>query len=157
MNPPPTGDALHAFDFLSEFLPAPDFGESFGFNRLFNFDNAGHSPLLGGYDDDSCSFSVESYVRNGRHCRRRKKSWANRIYRKQSVLLLPWYVNFLRPGFKRDMTHELSSSDRFGEFCSLFRMKLEKVEELTNILVEWGYITEPRSLHVVSYSSQSIS
>ncbi len=111
MNPPPAGDALPAFDFLSEFLPAPDFGESFGFN-LFNFDDAGDSPLLGGYDNDSCSFSVESYVRNGR--RRRKKRRANRIYRKQSVLLSPWYVNFL--------------------------------EELTNILVERGYIAEPRSL-----------
>jgi hypothetical protein len=148
MNHPPAGDALPAFDFLSEFLPAPNFGKSFGFNRLFNFDDAGDSPLIGGYDNDSCSFSVKSYVRNGQFCRRRKK---------QSVLLSPWYVNFLCPGFTQDMTHELSSSDRFGEFRSLFRMKLEKVEELTNILVERGYIAEPRSLHVVSCSSRSIS
>ena len=148
MNPPPAGDALPAFDFLSEFLPVPNFGESFRFDRLFNFDDAGDSPLVGGYyDDDSCSFSVESYVRNGRRRhRRRKKRRANRVYRKQSVLLSPWYVNFLRPGVTRDLTHELSSSDRFGEFRSLFRMKLEKVEELTNILIQRGYIVEPRSL-----------
>ena len=145
MNPPPTGDALPAFDFLSEFLPAPDFRKSFGFKSLFDFNDDGDSLLLGGYhDNDSCSFSVESYVRKRQ--RRRKKRRANRIYRKQSVLLSPWYINFLRPGFTRDMTHELSSSDRFGEFRSLFRMKLEKVEELTNILIQRGYIVEPRSL-----------
>ncbi len=68
------------------------------------------------------------------------------MYRKESVLLLPWYVNFLCPGVTRELTHELSSSDRFGEFPSLFRMKLEKVEELTNILVERDFITVPRSL-----------
>ncbi len=68
------------------------------------------------------------------------------MYRKESVLLLPWYVNFLRLGFTRELTHELSSSDRFGEFRSLFRIKLEKVEELTNILVERDFITVPRSL-----------
>ena len=68
------------------------------------------------------------------------------MYRKESVLTSPWYINFLRPGFTRDLTHELSSSDRFGEFRSLFWMKLGKVEELTNILIERGYITEPRSL-----------
>jgi hypothetical protein len=68
------------------------------------------------------------------------------MYRKESVLTSPWFINFLRPGFTRDLTHELSSSDRFGEFRSLFRMKLEKVEELTDILIERGYIVEPRTL-----------
>ena len=66
MNPPPTGDALPAFNFLSEFLPAPGCGESFRFDPLFDFDDgafaAGESPLFGGYDDDSCNFSIESYV-----------------------------------------------------------------------------------------------
>jgi hypothetical protein len=121
MNPPPAGHALHAFDFLPEFLPAPDFSKSFRFNT--------------------------GYVRNGRHCRRRKKRRANHIYHKQSVLLLPWYVNFLCLGFTQDLTHELPSSDRFGKFrSSLFWMKLEKVEELTNILIERGYIVELQSL-----------
>ena len=97
MNPPPAGDALPAFDFLSEFLPAPDFGGSFRFDSLFGFDDAADSPLVGGYDDDLCSFSsVESYVRVGRRrLRCRKKHRANHVYRKQSVLLSPWYINFL--------------------------------------------------------------
>ena len=45
----------------------------------------------------------------------------------------------------RDLTHELSASDRFGEFRSLFRMPLAKVEELTDILISRGYIRAPRS------------
>ena len=147
MDPPPDGNALPAFDFLSEFLPAPDFGESFRFDMLFDFDEPDNSPLVGGYDDDSCSFSIESFVSVSRRRRaRRRKRRSNRVYRKQSVLFSPWYVNFLRPGFTRDLTHELSSSDRFGEFRSLFRMRLDKVEELTTILIDRGYIKEPRSL-----------
>jgi hypothetical protein len=117
MDPPPDGDALPAFDFLSEFLPPPNFGESFRFDTLFDFDEPDNSPLVGGYDDDSCSFSIESFVSVSRRRRaRRRKRRSNRVYRKQSVLFSPWYVNFLRPGFTRDLTHELSSSDRFGEF-----------------------------------------
>ena len=57
-----------------------------------------------------------------------------------------WYRNFLRPGMTRDLTHELSTSDRFGEFRSLFRMPLSKVEELTDIFIFWEYIKVPRSL-----------
>jgi hypothetical protein len=107
---------------------------------------AANSPLLGGYDDESCSMLVESYVHLGRHRHCRRKRRTNRAYCKQSVLLSPWYVNFLRPGFTRDLTHELSSSDCFGEFRSLFWMKLKKVEELTDILIDRGYIELPRLL-----------
>ena len=45
----------------------------------------------------------------------------------------------------RDLTHELSTSDRFGEFRSLFRMPLAKIEELTDILINREYIKVPRS------------
>jgi hypothetical protein len=37
------------------------------------------------------------------------------------------------------------TSDRFGEFQSLFRMPLAKIEELTDILISRGYIKVPRS------------
>ncbi len=43
----------------------------------------------------------------------------------------------------RDLTHELSTSDRFGEFQLLFRMPLAKVEELTDIFISRGYIKVP--------------
>jgi hypothetical protein len=148
------GDDLPAFDFLSEFLPAPNFGELFRFSGIFDFDDvafgAVESALFGGYDDDSCSYSIDSYVSfssaGTRKQARRRKRRANRVYRKQSVLLSPWYINFLRPGFTRDLTHELSSSDRYGEFRSLFRMNLKKVEDLTTLLIDRGYIIYPRSL-----------
>ncbi len=149
MNPPPD-------DFSSEFLPAVDFGESFRFNGCFDFDDSGedggvsddsHSPSFGGYDDISCSLSIKSHVRL-RHRRRywkkrRKKHCPNHLYRKDSVTLSSWYINFLRPGLTRDLTHELSSSDCYGEFRSLFRMPLSKVEELADIFISRGYIQQP--------------
>ena len=46
----------------------------------------------------------------------------------------------------RDLTHELSSVDRYGEFCHWFHMPLSKVEVLTDTLIARGYIKEPRTL-----------
>jgi len=105
--------------------------------------------------NDSCSFSVESSVRLRRRRRRRKGRSPNRLYHQESVKLSSWYRNFLRPGMMRDLTHELSTSDRFGEFRSLFRMPLSKVEESTDIFISRGYIEVPRSLKF-SESSASV-
>ena len=147
MNPPAAGDAIPTYDFLSEFLPDPNFGESFQLERFFDFAD-GAFDTADSEDGVSCSWSVVSYVSiNKRHRRKRRKRRPNRHpYRKESVLLSPWYVNFLRPGHTRELTHELSSSDRFGEFRSLFRMPLSKVEELTDILISRGFIEQPRTL-----------
>ena len=104
MSSPPSEDPLAAFDFLSDFLPAVDFGEGFRFDQPFNFaDFGGDSngpPSYGGYDNDSCSFSVESSVgrRRRRRRRSRKQRSPNRHYRRESVLLSSWYRSFLRPG-----------------------------------------------------------
>ena len=46
----------------------------------------------------------------------------------------------------RDMTNELLTSDRFGEFRSYFRMPLSKVEELTDYFIIRGYLKPARSL-----------
>ena len=147
MSSSPTEDPLTSFDFLSDFLPNVDFGEGFRFDEPFNFDDFGGGLLsYGAYDNGSCSFSVESSVRLRLHRRRRKRRSKNRLYRKESVLSSCWYRNFLRPGLTRDLTHELSTSDRFGEFRSLFRMPLSKVEDLTDIFISRGYIKEPRSI-----------
>jgi hypothetical protein len=43
-----------------------------------------------------------------------------------------------------DLTHELSSSDCFGKFCSWFCMPLAKVEVLTSTLINPGCIVLPR-------------
>ena len=92
------------------------------------------------YDNVSCEFSVER-----RLLRRRKKRRMNRVFRFENIKKSCWYRYFTRPGMTREITHELSSSDRFGEFRHWFRMPLSKVEDLTNILIDHGYIIPPRS------------
>jgi hypothetical protein len=141
---------LASYNFLSDFLPTIDFGEEFQFDEPFNFDDFGEgnsgSPSYGAYDNDSCLFCAESSMRLGHHRLRHKQRSPNCLYRKESILLSSWYKYFLRPGLTRDLTHELSTSDRFGEFQSLFRMPLLKVEELTDLFIFWGYIKVPRLL-----------
>ena len=149
MSSPPSEELLASFDFLAELLlPAIDFGEGFRLDEPFNFGDSGDglsvnatgsSLSYGAYDDASCSFSVESSVQLRRCHRRHKQRRPNRLYRKESVKLSGLYRNFLRPGMTRDLTHELSTSDRYGEFRSLFRMPLSKVEELTDIFISRGY------------------
>ena len=129
MNPTPADDGFLANEFLSEFLPAANFGESFQFDNFFDFAD-GAFVTADSEDGVSCSSSVDSSVIVNRlRCRRRRKRRPNRhAYRKQSVFLSPWYVNFLLPGMTHDLTRELSRSDRFGEFQSLFRINLETME-----------------------------
>jgi hypothetical protein len=45
----------------------------------------------------------------------------------------------------QELTHELSSSNCFGDFCHWFCMPLAKVEVLTNIYIDCGYIVPTRS------------
>ena len=116
MSSPRHDDDSFSVDFSSELTSAFDFGGQFELtgDSLFSF-----SSYENEYDDASFSFSVESYVgvRN-RNRRIRKKRRPNRQFRKKSVKKSWWYREFLRPGITRDMTHELSTSDRFGEFCN---------------------------------------
>ena len=57
-----------------------------------------------------------------------------------------WYRKFLLPGPVRDLTYELSSSDRFSEFRDFFRMPLSKVEKVMDLIKRRGYMWMPRSL-----------
>ena len=104
-------------DFLSELLAEFDFG---GFEptggSLFSFGSYKNE-----YDDASFLFSLKSYVGVGnRNRRRREKRRPNRQFCKKSVKKSCWYCEFLRPGITHDLTHELSTSDRFGEFRNWF-------------------------------------
>jgi hypothetical protein len=47
------------------------------------------------------------------------------------------YRYFTCPGMTRELTHELSASDRFGHFHHYFRMPLWKVEELADLLIAY--------------------
>jgi hypothetical protein len=77
--------------------------------------------------------------------RNRRERRPNRVFFKENVRKSCWYRYFTRPGLIRKTTHELSSSDRYREFQHWFCMSLAKVEELTTILIDCGYITRPRS------------
>jgi hypothetical protein len=48
------------------------------------------------------------------------------------------------PGVMRDLMHKLSSLDHYGKLCQWFCMPLAKVEALTKILINCGYIDPPR-------------
>ncbi len=141
MSSPRLDDDSFSVDFLQELLSAFDFG---GFELtgglLFSFGSYENE-----YDDASFSFSVESYVgvRN-RNRRTRKKRRPNRQFRKKSVKKSCWYREFLRQGITRDLTHELSTSDRFGEFHNWFRMPLSKIEQLTDMFINREYIKRGR-------------
>jgi hypothetical protein len=45
----------------------------------------------------------------------------------------------------RELTHELSASNRFGHFHHYFCMPLWKVEELADLLIRRGYVPLPRT------------
>ena len=147
MSSPRHDDDSFSVDFSSELISAFDFGGLGGQfevtgDSLFSFGSYENE-----YDDASLSFSVESYVgEHNRNRRIRKKRRPNRQFRKKSVKKSCWYREFLRPGITRDLTHELSTSDRFGEFCNWFRMPLLKIEELTDIFINREYIKPARSI-----------
>ena len=82
---------------------------------------------------------------SGRPRQRRRVRRSNRVYRIESVTESAWFRYFTRPGMTRELTHELSASDRFGHFRHYFRMPLWKVEELCDLLIVRGYIPLPRT------------
>ncbi len=137
-----------------------DFGASFGFEADFgaifgNFPDFFGGSVTSDFEGDSCGSSSDDWScgsssddrsdHRRRQRRRRCRRRSNRIFRVESVKNSSWYRNFTAPGETRDLTHELSSSDRFGEFRHYFRMPLSKVEELTKKLISRGYVRFPRT------------
>ena len=108
------GDAFPPDDFSSEF----QFDCSFGFDGEFDFGFGGDFDFFGEdqfeYDGVSIDHSVEDYVAFRRRRRRRIRR-TNRHFRIESVKKSCWYLQFLKPGITREMTHELSRSDRYGD------------------------------------------
>ena len=133
-----------------------DFGASFGFDAYFGgaFGNFAFMDFFGDlatsvFDDDSSGLSFASDDTSGHRCQQRRwrhrPRWPYRLFRVESVKKSCWYRNFTAPGDTQELTHLLSSSDRFGEFCHYFRMPLSKVEELTEQLISRGYVRYPRT------------
>ena len=151
---------MWAFHFPSDFNFGADFGDfggdfgaSFGFDADFGAVFGNFADFFGfggsvtsGFEVDSCGSSSDD--RSGHHLQQRRR-WCrrrpNRLFGVESVKNSSWYRDFTAPGVTRDLTHELSSSDRFGKFRHYFRMPLSKVEALTDTLITRGYIRFPRS------------
>jgi hypothetical protein len=143
------GDHPNSFDFFTgfqndaEFVHVVDFLDArfdadFTYGDAFDFDSMSSGSFE--YDNVSCEFSVEHRQR-----RSRKKQRTNRVFRLENIKKSCWYRYFTCPGLTRDIKHELSNSDRYGEFRHWFCMPLTKVEGLTNILIDREYINPPRS------------
>ncbi len=77
-----------------------------------------------------------------RRCRRKRRK--NRCFIIKSVKTSCRCINFLQPGETRELTHLMSSSDRYGDFRHWFWMPFEKVERLTDMFIESGYIVPSR-------------
>ena len=145
---------LNDFDFGADFSDfGGDFDASFGFDAGFGavFGNVDFADFFEGsvtsdFEVGSCGSSSDD--RSGdcrRQRRRRRRRRPNQLFRVESVKNSSWYRNFTEPGVTRDLTHALSSSDRFGEFRHYFRMPLSKVEALTDTLITRGYVRFPGS------------
>ena len=150
------GDAFPSNDFSLEFQFDCAFGFDgefdFGFGGDFNFLSAQESGFGGtsfgadpfDYDGVSIQCSIKDDV-SFRRRRRHHIRQSNCHFQIENVKKSCWYVQFLKPRITREMTHELSSSNRYGNFRHYFRMPLFKVEELTSLLIRQGYIEQPRS------------
>jgi hypothetical protein len=81
------------------------------------------------------------------HCRFRRRCTRrlNLTYRIESIKMSCWYQNFTQPGPTCKLTFMLANLDCFGEFRHWFHMPLEKIEVLTNLSINRGYIDPPRS------------
>ncbi len=126
-----------SFDFLYV-----DFGADFTFEDAFDFASIGSRSFE--YDNESCKFSDECMLQL-QQCICQKKHVTNHTYHFENIEKLCWYQYFTRRGRTQELMHEISSSNRFGDFFHWFCMPLAKVEVLTNILIDCGYIVPPRS------------
>ena len=152
---PPHAGAID-FEFSADFGDfGADFGASFGFDVIgdafgnFAFPDFFGDSVTSDFGDDSSALSFASDDTSGRRRRQRRRRCRprrlNRLFRVESVKKSCWYKEFTAPGKTRDLTHLLSSSDRYGKFRHYFRMPLSKVEELTDKLIDNGYVNYPRT------------
>jgi hypothetical protein len=128
------------YDFSADFKCLFDFDFGSSFDCFSNFEGS----LVSSEIPDDESVGARSGD-SGPLCQRRSIQRTNRAYHVESVTESAWFWYFTRPGMTRDLTHELSVSDRFGHFRHYFCMPLRKVEEVTDLLITRGYVPYPRT------------
>ena len=109
--PPPADPFSRPFDDDTDFGAAFGFGDGMDFGATFGFD----ADFGLGFDDFDGSFDDRDIDSSGGGRRRQRRT--SRYFRIESVKNLCWYRNFTRPGVTRELTHELSLSDRFSLQC----------------------------------------
>ena len=92
------------------------------------------------------TFDITIDGAGGQRVRHRHTRRANRTLCIESVKDSCWYTKFTCPGDTRKKTLKLFGSDRYGEFRHWIQMPLWKVIHLTDILIDCGFVTPPRSL-----------
>ena len=138
------GDFGVQFDFGASFGFGADFGAAFGdFADLFEESSVSTTELDDVFGDEDNAIGRKRGRRGRKRGRRVRRS--NRLYRIESVRTSMWYQRFTKEGTTRQLTHELSSSDRFGSFRHFFSMPLSKVQSLAYILITRGYIKKHRT------------
>ena len=126
-------------DFGADFQWAFDFDFGTAFDAGFtNFEGL----VTAEFDDESIG---DWFGGSGRPRQRRRVRRANHVYHIESVTESAWFRYFNCPGMTRELTHELSLSDRFGHFHRYFCMPLWKVEELADLLIRCWYVPLPRT------------
>jgi hypothetical protein len=143
--PHPSMSLIVSSEFLwdTDFGAAFDFSDKFGtnFGVAFFFDSA-----FSDSSSSSGSFQSNNVEQNMQLCRHRpcRQRQPNQCFSIVSVKKSCWYQNFTKTGMMPNLTHKLSSFDRYGKFCHWFRMPLAKAEVLMDILINHKYIDPPR-------------
>ena len=92
-------------------------------------------------DSNVCSNIMDGNKAEDENVQRVRKERAPNAYPYEfgNVFEASWYLKFLAPNV-RERTYYLSSRNRYGEFRSLFRMPLQKIEELVSLYIENGWV-----------------
>ena len=146
---------------LDPFTSSPFDGDLFGENIYGGWygDLCGHhKDFVGSVEDGFGDATGDSYYdvdydengdcdddADGTGTAGKRKQRAANLYQYEfgDVFESNWYRKFLRPEI-RDRTYTLSSRDRFGEFRGIFRVTLEKIDELVRLFLERGWIKQTR-------------
>ena len=137
-------------DFAQEILREFDFGVDYDFGCEISFGEYGSSLSVGSFNYDGVSIEDSNEGSNrscsGQHHHHCRGNQPKHMYRIESMKSLCRYCEFLWPGPVRDLTYELSFSDCISEFRDFFCMPLSKVEKVTGLMKQRGYMWMPRSL-----------
>ena len=91
-------------------------------------------------DDDGVSWDNDE---EERHHEWKERSPNAYDYEFGDVYAVNWYLKFLHPSV-REWMYYLSSHDWYGEFQSLFRMPLKKIDDLVSLYIESNWVRQTK-------------